>query len=80
MGEFFISKKIQQLALVLLLNRFFYFIGLFVPATGKSEPPKVNLLGLLTTDIAGFSHLLINNTDLKIRLIRNSVKVCKNKY
>ena len=54
---------------------------MFVPAAGKTEAPKVNLLGLLTTDIAGFSHLLINNMDLKIKLIRNKAEVnLKQKY
>lgn len=50
---------------------------MFAASAASKPAPKVNLLGLLTTDIAGLSQLLINNVDLRIKLIKNKAEVIK---
>jgi len=50
---------------------------MFAASAAAKPAPKVNLLGLLTTDIAGLSQLLINNVDLRIKLIKNKAEVIK---
>jgi len=48
---------------------------MFAASAAANPAKKVNLLGLLTTDIASFSHLLVNNVEMKIKLIRNKTEV-----
>jgi hypothetical protein len=50
---------------------------MFAASASTKPAPKVHLLGLLTTDIAGLSQLLVNNVDLRIKLIKNKAEVKK---